>query len=92
MAVAGIVVVGTGVLLVLVGTLISVTDWRRARGDKGGHPGIEGESLGLDKTLTALQKLVAELANHPLGIRLIVLGIVCILVGGVIGGVAGVTA
>jgi len=91
LAIASLVVIAVGVLLILLGAWISVADWHVGR-KSSGHPGTEGSPLGLDKTLTALQKLVAELGKHPLGIRLIVFGIVCLLIGGILGGVAGITA
>lgn len=88
MSVAALVVIGVGVLLILAGLFLSVTEGRRS----SDHPGVDARALGLSETIDALQRLVIALAGHPIGIRLIVLGIVCILVGGVLGGVAGLTA
>jgi len=86
MAVAAIIVVGVGVVLVLAGLFVTIVDW----GDKRKkHPGLVSKDTGLEGSITALQKLLAELAKHPLGTRLIVLGIVCFLIGGTLGGVAG---
>lgn len=90
MAVAGLAVVVIGVLLIAAGAIITVVDWRdeRSKRDKA-HPGLEGKALGLDETIGALEKLLIELAKHPVGTRLIALGIVCVLIGGALGGVGG---
>lgn len=89
MGIAALVVIGVGVLLILAGLCMSLAERPRRSSD---HPGVEARELGLSDTLDALQRLVVALADHPIGIRLIVLGIVCIMVGGVLGGVAGLTA
>jgi predicted RND superfamily exporter protein len=88
-ATIAIIVIGVGLGMIIIGTIISVVDWSR----KGKvHPGEQTKTLGLADTITALQKLMLALAKHPVGIRLIVLGIVLVLVGGVLGGVAGITS
>ena len=87
MAIASLVVIGVGVLLILAGLYVSLTE----RSAPPGHPGVEARELGLSDTIDALQRLVVALAAHPIGIRLIVLGILCVIVGGVLGGVAGLT-
>jgi predicted RND superfamily exporter protein len=93
MDVIAIVVVGIGLILVLLGAIVTIVDWHDHRAaSKQSHPGVEGRELGLDTTITALQKLLAELAKHPLGTRLIVLGMVLVLIGGVLGGVSGITS
>jgi uncharacterized membrane protein len=89
-AAAALAVIGMGLLLILVGTVVTVLDWWHERSSHDRNPEIETEALNLGGNITALQKLLAELSKHPLGTRLIVLGIVCVLLGGVLGGVAGI--
>jgi predicted RND superfamily exporter protein len=93
LAVAALVVIGVGALLILAGLFVSITDWhdkRKARTRE--HPGAETKPLGLPETIDSLGQLVEVLAKHPMGIRLIVLGIVCVLVGGSLGGASALTA
>lgn len=93
MAIAGLAVVAVGVVLILLGAFVTVVDWKDSRKkQEAKHPGLTGEALGLGDTIGALEKLLIELAKHPLGTRLIVLGMVCVLIGGILGGVAGLTA
>jgi predicted RND superfamily exporter protein len=90
MVVAGLVVIGVGVVLILAGAVITIFDWKDQRQKRDRvHPGLEGKELGLDASIGALEKLLIELAKHPIGTRLMALGIVCILIGGTLGGVGG---
>ncbi len=89
MAIVGLILVGVGIAMIAIGTLITVVDWKNA---SKSHPGTQSAALGLSDTLNAFQKLVVALAKHPIGIRLIVLGIVCVLVGGILGGIAGISS
>jgi uncharacterized membrane protein len=89
MATAGVITVGVGLAMIVIGTVMSVVDWSR---QPDVHPGEQTKALGLSDTITALQKLVLALARHPMGIRLIVLGIVLVLIGGVLGGVSALTS
>ena len=84
MAVAGLVVLGVGVLLILIGTYMTLVDWKKKLEGKN-----EAERNALGGTLKGLAKLVAALRNYPPGQKLIVWGIVLVLAGGVIGGVSG---
>lgn len=88
MATVALIVIGVGLAMVVIGTVMSVVDWKK---ESKTHPGQQTKPLGLADTITALQKLVMALAQHPVGIRLIVLGIVLVLIGGTLGGVAGIT-
>lgn len=86
MAIAGFIIMGVGVLLILVGVYVSLKDWnRKAQQDAGG-----AEALALDKTLEGLAKLADALKGHTLGMQLIIVGIATILVGGLIGTLAAV--
>jgi predicted RND superfamily exporter protein len=91
MAIASLVIIGVGALLIIIGAVVTVVDWKDQRAKRNAHPGVEGKAMGLDDTIGALEKLLKELAKHPLGTRMIALGIVCVLIGGVLGGVAGLT-
>lgn len=83
MAIASFVIMGVGVALILVGVYVSLSDWKRKQREAGAL-----ESYSLDKSIGALAKLADALKGHPLGMQLILVGIVVILVGGIIGGVA----
>jgi hypothetical protein len=90
-AVAALVVIGLGVVLIVVGVAISISDWRaKKREAQAGR--MENKPLGLDENLTALKELVIALADKPLGMQLVVWGIVLLLIGGILGGVSGLTA
>jgi hypothetical protein len=86
-AVAGFIVMGLGVLLILVGVYVSLADWKRKQQQQEASG---AEALGLDKTLGALAKLADALKGHTLGMQLIIVGIALILVGGVVGTLAGI--
>lgn len=86
MAVAGLIIMGVGVLLILVGVYVSLRDWNRKQQQEASG----AEALALDKTLGALAKLADALKGHTLGMQLIIVGIAVILVGGVIGTIAGI--
>jgi uncharacterized membrane protein len=84
MAVAGLVVIGVGLLLILIGTYMTLVDWKRKL---EGKP--QAERNALSGALKGLAKLVTALKDYPPGQKLIVWGIVLLFVGGVIGGVSG---
>lgn len=86
MAVAGFIVMGLGVVLILIGVYVSLEDWKRKQQQEAGG----AEALALDKTLGALAKLADALKGHTLGMQLIIVGIALILVGGVVGTLAGI--
>ena len=85
MAIASFIIMGVGVVLVLVGVYVSLSDWKQ----KQRRAEAAAETYSLDKSLDALAKLADALKGHTLGMQLIIMGIVVILVGGVIGGVSG---
>ena len=91
MAVAALAVVGVGLLLVVTGVVISISDWRDKK-RKAKRGAMENKPLGLAEDLTALKELALALAEKPLGMQLVVWGVVLLLIGGVMGGVSGVTA
>jgi uncharacterized membrane protein len=78
--------VGLGILLILLGVYLSLQDWQRKRNAK-----LQAkEPLG--EEFEGLAKLADALKSYPLGMQLIVWGIVIILVGALFGGVGGLTA
>ena len=84
MAVTSLVLVAVGVLLIILGAWMSLNDWKTKR------EGVIGaKKEGLDKTLTALTKLLEALKDYPLGQRLIVFGIVVLIIAGLFGGACG---
>jgi hypothetical protein len=87
MAVACFVLVGVGVLLILLGTYMSLKDWK----DKRDATPVDTRQ-SLDKSLEGLTKLADAIKGYPIGQQLIVWGIVIIIIGGLFGGVAGLTA
>jgi len=91
MAVAALAVVSVGLFMIVAGVLISIIDWRSKK-QEAKQGGMANKPLGLDADLTALKELVVALANKPLGMQLVVWGIVLLLIGGVMGGVSGLTA
>lgn len=87
MAIACFVLVGVGVLLILLGAYMSLRDWQRKLDEK---PVSKEQSL--DKSLEGLTKLADAIKGYPDGQKLIVWGIVIIIIGGLFGGVSGLTA
>jgi len=82
--IAGLVLVGTGTLLILLGAYISVRDWEKKQ------EGIVGaEKQALAGTLEGLAKVIEALKGYPLGQQLIGWGILVTIIGGVLGGVGG---
>jgi hypothetical protein len=87
MAVAALVVVGVGLVMVVTGVVISVVDWRQKNAEAK-NQAMRTHALGLAEDLNALRKLVIVLKSQPLGEKLIVYGIVVMVIGGILGGVA----
>ena len=79
--ICAITIIGVGLILVLVGTGLVVSEERHKAKDKG-----------LSKTIESLAKFADALSKHPVGIRLVFLGIVLIVIGGSMSGVATLTA
>jgi hypothetical protein len=86
MAIVTFVLVGLGVLLILTGCAISIADWNRRNRPKT-EAGVVTEPTGLADTLTALAKLADALKGHPLGMQLIMAGIVVLVIAGIFGGI-----
>ena len=87
MAIVCFVLVAVGVCMILLGTYMSLMDWRKK------HAGeVQTRSDSLEGTLTALGKLADAIKTYPPGQKLIVLGIVVVIIGGVFGGISGLLA
>jgi uncharacterized membrane protein len=84
MAVAGLVLVVVGILLILLGAWMALNDWKRERAGK-----IGAKKEGLEATITGLTKLLEALKGYPTGQRMIVFGILLVIIGGLFGGVSG---
>jgi len=90
MAILALVIIGVGVLLILIGTWISLSEWkaeqeRRAR--EKARDGAAPEAAPLGEALEGLAKLAEALKNHKLGMQLIIVGIALITLGGILSGV-----
>jgi predicted RND superfamily exporter protein len=84
MLVAGLVVIGLGVLMVLAGIVMSIVDWNSGR--RGGRRPTGRRRSGAAEDMDALRRLLRELGRHPLGTQFITWGVLLILVGGMLGG------
>ena len=94
MAIAALILVFFGIALILVGTFVSLKEWQRKQREKrdaAAKGDIVTEQAGFEKTLEGLAKLADALKNHPLGMQLIIVGITLITLGGILGGVSGLT-
>ena len=90
MAVAAFATVGAGLLLILSGLYVSVSDWRRRGAAESPTRERGTRERGFAESVTALGKLADALATKPLGLQLIILGIVVLLVGGIVGGLGSI--
>jgi len=84
MAIMGLVLVGVGVLLILLGAYMSHKEWQRKLDEL---PHVQAQAL--EDELKGLARLADALKGYPVGMQLIVWGIVIIIIGGTLGGVAG---
>ena len=82
LGIASFVIIGVGVVLILTGLYLSVSDWRRKNPEEADGP-VVTEALG---TLGDLAKLAEALKGYPLGMQLIFVGIAVLIVGGAFGG------
>ena len=84
MGVLSLVLIGVGTCMIVWGVVMASLDWRRKQRPAPGEPALES----LPDTLGALEKLLKAMESYPLGLKISVLGIVVVLIGGAIGGVA----
>jgi hypothetical protein len=79
-----LVLVALGCSLIALGTYMSWKDWdRKNRLVKTNNPN------SIDKTITALAKLLEAMKDYPLGQQLIVWGIIVLVIAGLFGGISG---
>lgn len=78
LAVAGLAAIAVGLVLVLSGAVVAIGEVRHPR---------EG-TKGLPETLSALSQFADALARHPVGIRLVFLGVLLVILGGTMCGLS----
>ena len=81
-SIAGLVVIGVGLALVIAGTVLA---WKEESA-RLKRDAVKGPVTDF---VSGLAKLMDSLAKHPVGVRLVVLGIVLVFIGGVMAGVSG---
>lgn len=96
-AIIALVVVIVGLLLIVIGTWVSLVDWNDRRkpkaGAKAAAPGaFETRAESLSETLTGLAKVFDSIARYPLGMRLVLVGVVLIVLGGFFASVSNLVA
>jgi uncharacterized membrane protein len=81
--VAGFVVLSVGILLILVGLVMSIFDWQTEAARKRQQQ-VHIDAQSLDKTIDALTKLANGLKGTPQGMQLMVFGVLLVIIGGVL--------
>lgn len=91
MAILSLALIALGTLLIVVGAVISVTEWKETMAAPPEEVETEPAGIGEDigEALSGLAKLAEALKQHPLGMQFIILGIAIVIIGGVIGGLSG---
>lgn len=84
MGVLSLVLVGIGAAMIVAGVVVALLDWRKKQQPAPGE--LVQESL--PDTLGALEKLIKAMESYPFGLKLVVLGIVVVVVGGTLGGIS----
>jgi hypothetical protein len=79
MGIVTLVLVGVGVLLILLGAFLSLAEWKRSRALRPRE--------GLGDTLSGLAKLLEAMKDYPVGLKMIILGIVVLIIAGLFGGI-----
>lgn len=75
-AILGVIVIVVGILMVIVGSGLAVREQFDSR----------SQTKGLSETIDGLAKLADALAKHPVSLRIVFLGVLLIIVGGVLAG------
>lgn len=86
---AGLVVLGVGVLMALVGLMMYFFDWQTARSRRR-HEAPRVDALSLEGILKALTPLVNALKGAPQGMQLVILSIPFLVIGSALLGVGSV--
>jgi uncharacterized membrane protein len=84
MAIASLVLVAVGILLIILGAWMSVKEWKTK------HEGqIKSEAHALHESLGSLAKVLDAIKDYPAGQKLIVFGIIILIIAGLFGGISG---
>jgi uncharacterized membrane protein len=84
MAIASLVLIGVGVLMILVGVWLTLREQNKKLQSQ-----LENKPKALGETFEGLAKLLEAMKTYPTGQRLIILGIVVVIIAGLFGGVSG---
>ena len=92
MSVITFILVGLGIALIIIGTVISIIDWNKKQGGPATASGASTPSPLASSTasdaLSGLGKVAEALKGYKLGMQLIVVGIVILVVAGLFSGTA----
>lgn len=80
LSVAGFAIILVGLVLVCMGAILA---WREESRNRT-------NTKGFSESVDALGRLAEALASHPIGVRLVFLGIVLVVLGSLVSGVAGI--
>lgn len=81
-----------GVILVAIGTTVSIKDWTKKRRSRKKEGEFETEGLGAAELLTGLAKVFDALKEYSIGRFLIAVGLVLVLAGAIISTAGALTA
>lgn len=87
MTIVTFVLVALGIVLIIVGCILSIMEWNRRHKPKT-EGGVITEPTALGETLQGLAKLADALKGHRLGMQLIIVGVVVLVIAGIFGGIA----
>ena len=73
-----------GVILIVVGAMMSIADWNRRRKSQKKEGEFETDELGAAEVLEGLAKLFDALKDYPLGRFIMAFGLVLILIGAIV--------
>ena len=90
MAIITLILASLGVVLIAAGTWISIADWRAkqaaARAQQKKHANAT-EPTGLTDAINALAKFAEALKGYPLGMQLIMVGVLLEIIAAFLGGI-----
>jgi hypothetical protein len=76
-----------GVVLIIVGVIVSIIDWNQKHPPEPKKEGVVTEKTGLEESISALAKLAEALKNLTLGMQLIFAGMVLEIIAAFFGGI-----
>lgn len=80
MTILFVAVTSIGIVLILAGAGISLYKWTQEQKPAPGE--VETEATGAGDVLYGMAKLAAALNDHPLGLQLMLIGVVLVVFGG----------